>query len=74
MLGPDDHTDDEEEEDELRIIREVTAEEELDLGEQNALIEGAVHRNGVIRGKGHVIVRGEVLGVTCPQLCIHSQS
>ena len=66
MLGPDDHTDDEEEEDELRIIKEVTAEEELDLGEQNALIEGAVHRNGVIRGK--------VLGVTCPQLCIHSQS
>ena len=32
------------------------------------------HTNGVIRGKGHVIVRGEVLGVTCPQLCIHSQS
>ena len=62
MLQPDDHAE-EEDEDELRVVQGVTAEGgELNFGDQNGLIEGAVYRNSVITGRGHVAIRGDVLG------------
>ena len=64
MLQPDDHAEEEDEnEDELRVVQDVTAGGgEVNFGDQNGLIEGAVYRNSVITGRGHVAIRGDVLG------------
>ncbi len=60
MPEPDDHA---EEEEEVRVVPEVNAESgELNFGDQNGLIQGAVFRSSVISGRGHLSINGDVLG------------
>lgn len=48
---------------EVRVVQEVTMDGgEVDFGDSNGQVDGNVMRGGVIRGEGHLTVRGDVLG------------